>query len=133
MIILHCVNFCWVGGIGNFVSDFAKAFNEFEHHILFLNDNKEQYNYYKYFQARGIRAYYAPEITEELIDKINPKIICLHNPYPDKIKDLNILQKYYTIQFYHNKCRIFPHINLHIFVSDWISNQYKGYEKFIKK
>jgi len=137
MIVLHIANLAWVGGVGNFISDFACAFPEFQHQILFLRDLNENYDYYKSFEERGIRAYHAPEITEELIDGINPKIICLHNPpetiYKKELKDLKILQKTYTILFHHAKTKLFPNIDLDIYVSQWIADAYKGFEKFIKK
>ncbi len=137
MIVLHVCSLAWTGGVNGFISDFSKAFPEFQYHILFLNDNKENYDLYKDLQTKGIRCYHAPEITEELINKINPKIICFHNPpetiWQEGLKDLNILQKYYTIQFYHNKCKIFPHINLHIFVSNWVKDAYKNFSKYIQK
>jgi len=137
MICLHCANLCWIGGVGEFIKSFAKAFPEFQHEVLFLNDFKEDYNYYKSFQTLGIRAYHIPEITEELIDKINPKILILHNPpstiYPDKIKDLNILKKTNVILVHHNKTKLFPYVDLDVFVSQWIADAYKGWEKYIKK
>ena len=137
MKVLHIANLCWIGGVSGVISDFAKAFPEFEHNILFLRDIKENYNLYKSLQTQGIRCYHAPEITEELIDKINPKILILHNPpesnWTKELKNFNILQKYTTIQFYHNKCKIFPHISLHIFVSDWVKSAYKDFKKYIQK
>jgi len=133
MIVLHIANFCWVGGVGEFIKSFSKSFPEFQHHILFLSDLNDNYKYYESFQTLGIRAYYALEITEELIDKINPKILILHNPYPDKIKDLKILQKCYVINIHHMKTKLFPHVELDVFASQWIANHYKGWEKFIKK
>ncbi len=137
MKILHCANLCWVGGVGEFIKSFSRAFPEFQHEVLFLRDINDNYKYYQSFQTLGIRAYHSLEITEELIDGINPKIICLHNPpeslWQKELKDLNILQKYQTIQFHHNKCKIFPHINLHIFVSDWIKEAYKDFSKYIQK
>ncbi len=137
MIILHVANLAWWGGINSFIIDFSKVFPEFSHEILFLNDNKEQYECYKTLQTQGIRCYHAPKLTGELIDEINPKIICLHNPpntiYPEKLKDLKILQKCYVILFHHAVTKLFPHVDLDIFVSDWIADSYKGFEKFIKK
>lgn len=137
MKILHIANLAWVGGVGEFIKSFAKSFPEFQHHVLFLRDIKENYEYYKSFQTIGIRAYHSPEITEELIDKINPKILILHNPpesnWMKEIRNFNILQKYYVIQIYHNKCKIFPHISLHIFVSDWVKKAYKDFSKYIQK
>ena len=137
MKVLHIANLSWIGGVNGVISDFAKAFPEFSHEILFLRDLNENYNLYKDLQTRGIRCYHAPEITEELIDGINPKIICLHNPpetiYKKELKDLKILQKYYFLLWHHAKTKLFPHIDLDIFVSQWIADAYKDFGKYIKK
>ena len=138
MICLHCVNVSWTGGINGFIMDFAKAFPEFQHQILFLSDHNEDYNLYKVLQTQGIRCYYKPEITAELIDEINPKILIIHNPplsmYPKKIKDLKILQKCYSILFHHAKTKLFPNvIELDIFNSQWVADMYKDWEQYIKK
>ncbi len=137
MKILNICSLSWIGGVNSFISDFKKAFPEFQHEVLFTSDINDNYNLYKSLQTQGLRCYYSNEITEELIDGINPKIICLHNPpntlYPDKLKDLKILQKYYVVHWHHNKSKLFPYVDLDIFVSQWIANQYKGFEKFIKK
>ncbi len=137
MKILHICTLAWTGGINSFILDFKKSFNEFQHEVLFTSDIKENYGVYKVFQTQGIRCYFNDNLTEEFFEKINPKIICLHNPphtlYPKKLKDLKILQKYYTIQFCHNKCKIFPHISMHIFVSNYIKDAYKDFGKYINK
>lgn len=133
MKILHIVSLAWKGGVNAFILDFKKAFEEFQHEVLFTSDVSDNYKVYQDFQTKGIRCYYNDNLTDKLFEKINPKIIILHNPRPEKLKDLKILQKFYTIQIYHNKCKIFPNIDLHIFVSDWVKDAYKGWEKFIQK
>ena len=137
MKILHIATLSWIGGINSFILDFKKSFPEFQHEVLFTSDIKENYKCYQDLQTKGIRCYFNDNLTEEFFEQINPKILILHNPphtlYPEKLKDLKILQKYQTIQFHHNKCKIFPNINLHIFVSDYIKDAYKDFGKFIKK
>lgn len=137
MICLHCVNVAWTGGVNGFIMDFAKSFNEFQHHILFLSDHSEDYDLYKALQTQGIRCYYKPEITSELIDKINPKIFIIHNPplsmHQKSLKDLNILKKIYVVLFHHAKTKLFPNVDLDIFNSQWIANMYKDWGQYIKK
>ena len=137
MICLHCVNVSWVGGINSFVMSFQKAFSEFQHHILFLGNFNENYDLYKDLQTQGIRCYFNYQITAELIDKINPKIFCIHNPplsmFPKRLKDFRILQKCWVILFHHAKTKLFPHVDLDIFVSKWIEDMYKDWRQYIKK
>ena len=136
MICLHVCNLAWTGGVNGFVMDFAKAFSEFQHEILFTSDIKDNYACYKSLQERGIRCYFAPQLTKEIMDDLNPKILVLHNP-PNpmipKIKDLKILQKCWVVHFHHAKTKLFPYVDLDVFVSQWIADAYKGWEKFIKK
>ena len=137
MKILHIATLAWVGGINSFISDFKRAFPEFQHEVLFTSDLNDNYACYQDFQTQGIRCYHNNELTEDFFEKINPKIIILHNPpntlYPDRLKDLKILQKYYVIHFHHNKSKVFPYVDLDIFVSQWIADAYKDFGKFIKK
>ena len=137
MICLHIANLAWIGGVNGFVSDFSKSFPEFQHHILFLRDLNENYDLYKTLQTQGIRCYYNNKITEELIDKINPKILILHNPpesnWKKELNNFKILQKCYVILFHHAKTKLFPYVDLDIFVSDWIADAYKDFGKYIKK
>lgn len=137
MICLHCVTVAWTGGVNGFVMDFAKAFPEFQHHILFLSDHNEDYSLYKALQTQGIRCYHNKEITAELIDKINPKIFFIHNPplsmHQKSLKDLNILKKCYVILFHHAKTKLFPNVDLDMFNSKWIADIYKDWRQYIKK
>ena len=61
----------------------------------------------------------------------------LHNPpetiYKKELNDLKILQKCYVILYHHAKTKLFPHVDLDIFVSDWIADAYKDFSKYIKK
>ena len=137
MICLHCVKVAWTGGVNGFIMDFARAFPEFQHHILFLSDQYENYELYKALRNQGIRCYYQPEITAELIDEINPKILCIHNPplsmHQKSLKDLNVLKKTYVILFHHAKTKLFPNVDLDIFVSKWIEDMYEDWGEYIKK
>ena len=137
IIVLHIANLAWIGGVNGVISDFKKAFPEFSHEILFLRDLNENYNLYKSLQTQGIRCYYNNNLTEELIDKINPKILILHNPpesnWKKELNNLKILQKCYVILFHHAKTKLFPDVDLDIFVSQWIADAYKPFEKYIKK
>jgi len=137
MKILHICSLAWTGGVNGFIMDFAKTFNEFQHEVLFTSDAQDNYDCYKAFQTQGIRCYYSNELTDELFENINPKIIILHNPphtlYPNKLKDLKILQKYYVIHFHHAVTKLFPNVDLDIYVSDYIKDAYKDFQKFIKK
>lgn len=137
MKILHIATLAWTGGINCFIIDFKKTFPEFQHEVLFTSDLNDNYDCYKDLQSQGIRCYFSKELTEELFEQINPKIICMHNPphtlYPEKLRDLKILQKYYVIHFHHNKSKLFPYVELDIFVSQWIADAYKDFGKYIKK
>jgi len=137
MICLHVANLAWIGGVNGVISDFAKSFPEFSHEILFLKDLNENYDLYKALQTQGIRCYYNNEITGEFLDELKPQILIIHNPpatmYPKTLKDLKILQKCYVILFHHAKTKLFPYVDLDIFVSQWIADAYKGWEKYIKK
>ncbi len=137
MIVLHITNLAWIGGVNGFVMDFAKSFPEFNHEILFLRDLNENYDLYKDLQTQGIRCYHNNKITEELIDKINPKILILHNPpesnWKRELNNLKVLQKCYVILVHHAKTKLFPYVDLDIFVSNWIKDAYKDFGKYIQK
>jgi len=77
-VILHVHNERRSGKEDDFVVAFARTFPEFKHTALCVNDPEGDDDWIKTVSS-SMRTLYAPRLTPELMDGINPKIVCLHN------------------------------------------------------
>lgn len=76
-VMLHVHNVRRCGGTGNFAYDMARCFPEFRHVALCVNDPVGDD---EWIQAVGhaMRSFYAPRLTPELIEELDPRVVVLH-------------------------------------------------------
>jgi glycosyltransferase involved in cell wall biosynthesis len=128
-VMLHVHNVQRCGGTGNFVYDMARCFGNFEHVALCVNDPAGDPVWLR--DASNImRTMYAPQITEELLDEINPRVVVLHATTGGKVAGdwpypwLQAGGKRYVIRLHHIPTHpIFP-ADLSVFVSEYIKSRY---------
>lgn len=75
--ILHVHNVQRCGGTGNFVYDMARCFPEFNHAALCVNDPNGDPQWLTDVSG-AMRPFYAPKLTREILEEINPRIVVLH-------------------------------------------------------
>ena len=76
-VMLHVHNVRRCGGTGNFVYDLARCFPEFQHVALCVNDPNGDPDWIKDVSS-AMRTLYAPRLTPEILDEINPRFVMLH-------------------------------------------------------
>lgn len=133
-VCLHVNNYCWCGGIGTFCRDFALTFPEFDHEIIFLNDETAQPRYLAWLRESGIKCSFHPFINEVILAEVNPDVLCIHNAKPEDYKaPEDCFQKRVVINFHHAMTSIFPHTNLDVFVSRYVRDNFYGREGKMKQ
>lgn len=126
-LILHVHNMRRVGGTGNFVHDVARCFPEFQHVALCVNDPVGDEGWIRAV-SEDMRTLYAPKLTPELIDDLNPCVVMLHNTAGTSIGtgDHNADWPYdwignggnrYVIFFHHSKTYPLVPVDFDVFVS----------------
>lgn len=137
--ILHVHNVRRCGGTGNFVYDFATAFPEFRHVALCVNDPVGDAHWINATSQR-MRGMYAPMLTKEIVDEINPGVIVLHCtsgkrigtgdasadwPYPW----LSDGGRRYVISWHHIPTYPLMPADLDVFVSEHVRARYSDFLK----
>jgi len=137
--ILHVHNVRRCGGTGNFVYDFATAFPEFRHVALCVNDPVGDASWINATSQR-MRGMYAPMLTPEIVDEINPAVIVLHCtsgkrigtgdpkadwPYPW----LSDGGRRYVISWHHIPTYPLMPADLDVFVSEHVRARYSEFLK----
>lgn len=135
--ILHVHNVRRCGGTGNFVYDLARCFPEFEHVALCVNDPSGDP---RWIQAvsNTMRPIYAPALTPELLDELNPRVVCLHSTVGGKLGSgdpkadwpydwLSDGGRRFVIAFHHTVTYPLVPADLDVFVSEFIKKRYEAF------
>lgn len=78
--ILHCNNFCILGGIESMVIDFSRIFPQYQHTLVTIHDNCEDLSFVSYLRDQGIRYMNAGgKLTKAIVEELDPAMILLHN------------------------------------------------------
>lgn len=131
--VLHVHNVRRCGGTGNFVYDMARCFPEFQHVALCVNDPRGDPQWINDV-SETMRTMYAPQLTKEIMDDIDPRVVVLHSTVGTKVKGewpwawLSDGGRRYVIALHHTATYpLFP-ADLDVFVSEYIKGRY---EKFL--
>jgi hypothetical protein len=129
--ILHVHNVRRCGGTGNFVYDMACCFPEFQHVALCVNDARGDPRWINDVRP-AMRTMYAPQLTQAILDEIDPAILILHSTVGNKVEGehpyglLSGGGRRYVIALHHTPTRpLFP-ADLDVFVSEHVRGFYKG-------
>jgi hypothetical protein len=136
-VILHVHNVRRCGGTGNFVYDFARCFPEFHHVALCVNDAVGDQAWIQAVSAT-MRSLYAPRLTPELLEDLNPQIVVLHgttgarlgtgNPKADHPYSwLGGNGKRFVIAYHHIPTYPLVPADLDVFVSEHIKSKYQAF------
>jgi len=138
-VMLHVHNVRRCGGTGNFVLDLARCFPEFQHVALCVNDAAGDPAWVQAVSPH-MRTFYAPVLTKELLEEINPRFVNLHattgkhlgtgdpkkdNPYPW----LSDGGRRFVITWHHIGTYPLVPCDLNVFVSEYV--KWNKYGKFL--
>ncbi len=134
-VMLHVHNVRRCGGTGNFVYDMARCFGNFDHVAVCVNDPAGDEVWIRDVQ-NVMRTMYAPQITEELLEEINPRVVVLHATTGKKLAGewpypwLQGGGKRFVIRLHHIPTHPILPADLSVFVSKYIQGRY---EQFLGK
>jgi glycosyltransferase involved in cell wall biosynthesis len=134
-VMLHVHNVRRCGGTGNFVYDMARCFPEYAHTALCVNDPAGDPNWIRDV-SHVMRTMYAPQLTEALLEEINPRIVVLHATSGGKLEGewpypwLQAVDKRFVIRLHHIPTRPILPADLSVFVSEYVKGRY---EQFLDK
>lgn len=77
--ILHCNNVCWLGGTMFNTLTYVRAYPEFCHEIVYLNDLNTDYDMYNQLLDAGASVSHARRLSEDLVRDIDPIVVFLKN------------------------------------------------------
>ena len=77
--MLHVNNVCHLGGTMLFTHDVTRAYPEFHHYVVYVQDGGENYDVVERMATEGVDVSFAPKITQELVDQINPLVVFFNN------------------------------------------------------
>jgi hypothetical protein len=129
--ILHVHNVRRCGGTGNFVHDMARCFPEFRHTALCVNDARGDRTWIEHVSP-DMRTFYAPMLTREIVEEVNPRIVILHSTAGRSLGTGDVKADWpyewlggagerYTIFFHHSRTYPLVPVDLDVFVSSYIS------------
>jgi glycosyltransferase involved in cell wall biosynthesis len=131
-VMLHVHNVRRCGGTGNFVYDMASCFDEFEHVAVCVNDPAGDPRWIADVQ-NVMRTMYAPQISEKLLDEINPRVVVLHATSGCKLEGewpypwLQGGGKRFVIRLHHIPTRPILPADLSVFVSEYVKRRYAAF------
>lgn len=134
-VMLHVHNVRRCGGTGNFVHDMARCFGNFDHVAVCVNDPAGDEVWIRDVQ-NVMRTMYAPQITEALLEEINPRVVVLHATSGTKLEGgwpypwLQGGGKRFVIRLHHIPTHPILPADLSVFVSKYIQGRY---EQFLGK
>jgi hypothetical protein len=110
----------------------ATCFGNYEHVALCVNDPNGDQNWINDVRA-AMRTMYAPQLTPELLEEINPRIVVLHATSGSKLAGdwpYHWLQgggKRYVIRLHHIPTHPILPADLSVFVSEYVKRKYKQF------
>lgn len=124
------MNVAWVGGTGLWCLDLIKSMPLWHHHVIYLHDEPE-YSVVEDFTAAGAEISYAPRVTPDILDTIDPSAVILSNTNPNKIVGGHpwswITKNYYTVYVHHSAFSPWlPGAKVEVFVSHYLENRYRN-------
>ena len=128
-IMLHVHNVRRCGGTGNFVYDMGQCFPEFQHVALCVNDAAGDPVWIRDVQ-NVMRVMYSPQITEALLDEINPRVVVLHATSGQRLEGnwpypwLQAGGKRFVIRYHHIPTHPILPADLSVFVSEYVKSRY---------
>ncbi len=135
-VMLHVHNVRRCGGTGNFVYDMARCFDRFDHVAICVNDAAGDPLWIRDVQG-VMRTMYAPQLTEALLEELNPRVVVLHATSGGKLAGewpyswLQAGGKRYVIRVHHIPTRPILPADLSVFVSEHV--KWTFYKQFIGK
>lgn len=142
--MLHILNFFWVGGAPMFVKDMMGAYRQFHHVIVYLNDRMggapaedyEMMQRWRWDTGCSIGFAESKTITKALIEQIDPAIIVFHCTPLNKLegkRPYEWLNQWPKIYIHHMVTMPIIPSQLHMFVSDYVKQQYEDQLKQMQR
>lgn len=135
-VILHVHNVRRCGGTGNFVYDVARAFPEFTHTALCVNDAAGDPQWIRDVSGT-MRTLYLPQLTREFLDEVNPTVLFLHATAGQRLEGawpyewLQDGGRRYVVSVHHVPLRPILPADLDVFVSEHVKLKYVSPTNFL--
>lgn len=134
--IIHCNNFCILGGIESLVMDMSRLFPQYQHVLLTVNSANEQLDFVRYLQEQGIKYFNADgKVTEAMLEGLDPMIVFLHNTRGECLEGewpYEWLQRWRVVGVHHASTWPLITADADWFVSDYVRRPYARCESRIK-
>jgi len=121
--ILHIHNVAWIGGTGLFVLDFARAFPEYDHCSVYLN-NEPDIEWVGYASSIMSGMSCVDSISKGLIDRIGPAAIVMHSTSWARVEPVDgsfaWLSEYPLIHVHHIPQRPYVDADVEMYVSEYV-------------
>ncbi len=131
-VMLHVHNVRRCGGTGNFVYDMARCFPQFVHVALCVNDPSGDPDWIRDV-SNVMQTMYAPQVTQDLLDEINPRVVVLHATVGAKVAGawpypwLQDGGKRFVIRLHHIPTHPILPADLSVFVSEFVKGRYAAF------
>ena len=133
-IMMHVLNFMWLGGVPMFVRDMIRVYPEFHHAVCYLNDKAsfggEDYEMMQEWEYTfGVDIGYAPLLTREGVESVDPAVLVLHGTPGRAIEGewpFAWVNERPTIFVHHMPTRPLLKVDLNLFVSEFLFERFKS-------
>ena len=124
--MVHITNWGIWGGVQSVCLSISKEYDEYKHHVIVLNKENQREDCKNNFKKHNVEYHVAGNL-EELLAKLSPKLVFLHNTVPQSLGCAPCIIKDYKSVRVHHGGEIGPlEVDIDWFVSEYAKSRSKS-------